>query len=174
MSNTNQILDLALAEIVSLKKIKFPGRPTLASRGLKDPGPKVTSETDAAGNWTSDTSYKIPSGPYPKKPARQIHTSKRPVAGAQLNPKRSPKPPNAGGSWQEVKATKLEKAIVLKELIMKAEPALGSGERFKRLTSKLSGQSGVTDPKALAAAIGRKKYGKQKFQELAAAGRKKS
>lgn len=31
----------------------------------------------------------------------------------------------------------------------------------------------VRDPKALAAAIGRKKYGRKRFQEMAAAGRKK-
>jgi hypothetical protein len=49
---------------------------------------------------------------------------------------------------------------------------LGTGTRFKQLASKLKKQ-GVRDPKALAAAIGRKKYGKKKFQQLAAKGRKK-
>lgn len=51
-----------------------------------------------------------------------------------------------------------------------AKPPLGSGERFKQLVSKLEKQ-GVKDPKALAASIGRKKYGKKKFQELAAKGK---
>jgi hypothetical protein len=37
----------------------------------------------------------------------------------------------------------------------------------------LASQEGVTDPDALAAAIGRKKYGKKKMAELAAKGRKK-
>jgi len=55
---------------------------------------------------------------------------------------------------------------------MKKKPKLGSGKRFKQLTSKLKKQ-GVRDPKALAAAIGRKKYGKAKFQKLAAKGKKK-
>ena len=41
---------------------------------------------------------------------------------------------------------------------------------FKRLTDKLKKQ-GVRDPKALAASIGRKKYGKKKFQEAAAKGK---
>lgn len=52
------------------------------------------------------------------------------------------------------------------------EPKLGSGLRYKRLVKKLAAE-GARDPKSLAAYIGRKKYGKKKFQELAAAGRKK-
>ena len=48
---------------------------------------------------------------------------------------------------------------------------LGTGARFKALTKKLSGR--VSDPKAVAAAIGRKKLGKDKFQQLAAKGKKR-
>mgnify|MGYP006908402223 FL=1 len=55
---------------------------------------------------------------------------------------------------------------------MKKKPKLGSGKRFKQLSAKLKKQ-GVKDPKALAAHIGRKKYGKKKFQQLAAKGKKK-
>ena len=54
-----------------------------------------------------------------------------------------------------------------------AKPALGSGGRFKALKKELAGKKGVKDPGALAAAIGRKKLGKAKFQALAAKGRKK-
>lgn len=43
---------------------------------------------------------------------------------------------------------------------------------FDRLKRKLAHKKGVTDPAALAAAIGRKKYGKQKFQQMAAKGKK--
>lgn len=50
---------------------------------------------------------------------------------------------------------------------------LGSGGRFKALTAKIGHKSGVRDPAAVAAAIGRSKYGKAKFQKLAAAGRKR-
>lgn len=50
---------------------------------------------------------------------------------------------------------------------------LGSGERFAKLKATLSGEPGVTDPGALAASIGRKKYGNTKFQKLSAAGKKK-
>jgi hypothetical protein len=53
---------------------------------------------------------------------------------------------------------------------MEKKPPLGSGERFKNLADKLQKQ-GAKDPKALAAYIGRKKYGKKKFQELAAKGK---
>ena len=50
------------------------------------------------------------------------------------------------------------------------KPKLGSGGRFKALTKKLS-KKGVKDPKALAAFIGRKKYGKKKFAMLSAKGK---
>ncbi len=47
---------------------------------------------------------------------------------------------------------------------------LGSGGRFKALSGKLKKQ-GAKNPDALAAWIGRKKYGKKKFQKLAAGGK---
>ena len=49
---------------------------------------------------------------------------------------------------------------------------LGTGARFKALKGKLA-KKGAKNPAALAAFIGRKKYGKKKFQGLSAAGRKK-
>jgi hypothetical protein len=51
-----------------------------------------------------------------------------------------------------------------------AKPPLGSGERFAQLKSKLAAK-GARDPGALAAAIGRKKYGKKRFQQLGQKGR---
>lgn len=51
------------------------------------------------------------------------------------------------------------------------KPKLGTGERFKKLEGKLD-KKGVSDPAALAAYIGRKKYGKDKFQSLAKKGKK--
>ncbi len=50
-------------------------------------------------------------------------------------------------------------------------PPLGSGERFEDLKTKLSGKKGVTDPAALAASIGRKKYGSARFQALSQGGK---
>jgi len=49
----------------------------------------------------------------------------------------------------------------------------GSGQRFKKLTATLK-KNGARSPQALAAWIGRKKYGKEKFQQMAAKGRKES
>lgn len=49
---------------------------------------------------------------------------------------------------------------------------LGTGQRFRKLTKQLAAK-GAKNPKALAAWIGRKKYGKKKMAELAAAGRKR-
>jgi hypothetical protein len=51
------------------------------------------------------------------------------------------------------------------------KPPLGSGERFAALQSELAGRPGVTNPGGLAASIGRKKYGKKRFQKLAAKGK---
>ena len=52
------------------------------------------------------------------------------------------------------------------------KPKLGSGKRFAALESKLAKQPGITNPGALAASIGRKKYGAKKFAKLAAKGKK--
>lgn len=51
---------------------------------------------------------------------------------------------------------------------------LGSGGRFAALKKKLAARGDVADPKALAAKIGQKKYGKASMQAMAAAGRKKA
>jgi hypothetical protein len=48
----------------------------------------------------------------------------------------------------------------------------GSGERFAAVEAAIAKRGGVKNPGAVAAAIGRKKYGKTKFQKMAAAGRK--
>lgn len=52
-----------------------------------------------------------------------------------------------------------------------AKPPLGSGQRFSALTQQLAKRPGVTNPKALAAYIGRKKYGAKKMGQLSAGGR---
>jgi hypothetical protein len=54
-----------------------------------------------------------------------------------------------------------------------AQPKLGSGERFAKLKAKLGKRSGVSNPGALAASIGRKKYGASKMAKMSAAGRKR-
>lgn len=54
-----------------------------------------------------------------------------------------------------------------------AKAPLGEGGRFAALKKKLGSKPGVTNPGALAAYIGRKKYGNKKFQALGAAARKK-
>lgn len=55
-----------------------------------------------------------------------------------------------------------------------AQAPLGSGQRFAALKSKLAGRPGVKNPGALAAAIGRKKYGTKKFAALGEKGRARS
>jgi hypothetical protein len=50
---------------------------------------------------------------------------------------------------------------------------LGGGGRYEKLVGQLE-KKGVRDPKALAASIGFKKYGKKKFLSLAAKGRRRA
>jgi histidyl-tRNA synthetase len=50
---------------------------------------------------------------------------------------------------------------------------LGGGGRYEKLVSSLESK-GVKDPKALAAHIGMKKYGKKGFLSLAAKGRRRA
>jgi hypothetical protein len=52
-----------------------------------------------------------------------------------------------------------------------AKARLGSGSRFRALERKIGHKHGVRNAGAVAAAIGRKKYGKARFQHMAAAGR---
>ncbi len=49
---------------------------------------------------------------------------------------------------------------------------LGSGRRFRSLERQLA-RRGARDPAALAAWIGRRKYGKRRFQSMATAGRRR-
>jgi hypothetical protein len=43
---------------------------------------------------------------------------------------------------------------------------LGGGGRFAKLESSLAGKPGIRNPAAVAASIGRKKYGPKKFASL--------
>lgn len=54
----------------------------------------------------------------------------------------------------------------------KRKPKLGSGKRFSALKGKLA-RRGAKNPGALAAYIGRKKYGKKKFGALGARARRR-
>jgi hypothetical protein len=51
------------------------------------------------------------------------------------------------------------------------KPKLGTGKRFASLKGKLASK-GATNPGALAAFIGRKKFGAKKFASLAKGGKK--
>lgn len=56
---------------------------------------------------------------------------------------------------------------------MARKPRLGSGARFKALKSKLAAR-GARNPGALAAYIGRQKYGATRFAKLSARGRRRT
>jgi len=50
---------------------------------------------------------------------------------------------------------------------------LGGGGRFAALKKKIAARGDVRNPGAVAAAIGRAKYGKARFQKLAAVGKQR-
>lgn len=54
---------------------------------------------------------------------------------------------------------------------MAKKPKLGSGKRFAAL-EKSAAKSGASNPAAVAAAAGMKKYGKVKMEKMAAKGKK--
>ena len=56
---------------------------------------------------------------------------------------------------------------------MKKSMKLGMGGRFQKLKGELS-KKGVRNPAAVAASIGRKKYGAKKMASMAAKGRKRA
>lgn len=68
------------------------------------------------------------------------------------------------------KTTVQQRANLAKALKEKGKAKLGSGSRFKELVAKLKAQ-GNKNPEALAAYIGRQKYGKAAFQAMSKAGK---
>lgn len=66
----------------------------------------------------------------------------------------------------------LENRISTKELLMAKNPKLGSGKRFEAVEKKARA-SGAKNPAAVAAAVGRAKYGSKRMAKMSAAGRKK-
>ncbi len=69
---------------------------------------------------------------------------------------------------------KMPNGKMMKNSAMKKKmPKLGTGERFRNLTTELAKKPGIKNPAALAATIGRKKYGKKKMSKLSMKGRMK-
>jgi hypothetical protein len=56
---------------------------------------------------------------------------------------------------------------------MARKPKLGTGKRFSSLVRSISRRGKVRNPRAVAAAIGRKKYGKRRMAKMAVRGRKR-
>jgi hypothetical protein len=55
---------------------------------------------------------------------------------------------------------------------MAKKAKLGSGARFKSLEKSIASRGGVSNPAAVAASIGRAKYGAKRFAKLSAKGRR--
>jgi len=79
--------------------------------------------------------------------------------------------------WTDSMKKKVKKALAGRRVARKAyeqakKKPVGEGSRFKAV-EKSAAAGGAKNPGAVAAAIGRKKYGNKRFQKMAAAGRKK-
>lgn len=72
-----------------------------------------------------------------------------------------------------IKKAPISKRRATRKKVAKVEKTskLGSGARFNAI-EKAAKASGAKNPKAVAAAIGRKKYGQKKMTKLASAGKK--
>ena len=57
---------------------------------------------------------------------------------------------------------------------MKKSMRLGGGGRFAALEKSIAKRGGVKNPAAVAASIGRKKYGAKKMAKMAATGRRRA
>lgn len=70
----------------------------------------------------------------------------------------------AGALGKDQEGGKKKKKVTKKEVEIVDEKYMG----FKKLKASIAAKGGVRDPGAVAASIGRKKYGKEKFQKAAA------
>lgn len=68
---------------------------------------------------------------------------------------------------------KTRRAARTKQKRVQKKAKLGTGKRFKAVAASAKA-GGARDPGAVAAAAGRKKYGKKRFQKMAAKGRKRT
>ena len=69
---------------------------------------------------------------------------------------------------------KKRRMLRVKQAKVQKTAPLGGGARFAALKASIAARPGVREPGAVAAFIGRKKFGKAKFQAMAAAGRRKA
>lgn len=76
--------------------------------------------------------------------------------------------------YKEVETAKAKKTPGKSMKPVGKKPKLGSGKRFAALESAIAKKKGVSNPKAVAAAIGAKKYGSAKMHKMATAGRMKA
>ena len=79
-----------------------------------------------------------------------------------------------GGKWNKVAGPFDSKGEAVKaaEKIEKGKSEAVEESKFEKLKNKLASKGDVEDPAAVAASIGRKKYGKEKFKRMASDGKK--
>lgn len=82
-------------------------------------------------------------------------------------------PEKVGDKMPRKKGTALAKAATAAYEKVKAKTKPGEGGRFKALTKAITAKGGVENPEAVAAVIGRKKYGKKKMESMAEKGKGK-
>jgi hypothetical protein len=151
MTKFSTLLDEILAEAVEKAKL-----------------PKPKSE-----NNNKKLHQKEPSQASPPKPKSEKHNStyhqdepvqfKKPVAPKEgKDGKVSEKDGQKEVNDQNEETSK----VALGDTDITEDAKLGSGERFKNLSKSISKEKGVKDPDAVAASIGRKKYGAKKMGQM--------
>lgn len=78
---------------------------------------------------------------------------------------------DCGGTCGEIGAD-MEDVEICEKAPATGAPMVAGGERFRKLANELALRGHVRNPAALAAWIGRRKYGARRFAEMAAAGRR--
>lgn len=106
----------------------------------------------------------------PFQPIDPVYVGLDPVFEAELAPFQPIDPPFVG--MEPVFNAELAPFQADESIYVGAERRLGSGARFRRLKRRLE-QQGAHDAEALAAWIGRRKYGAAKMVALARAGRRR-
>lgn len=101
------------------------------------------------------------------KPGDLLSASKKGIMMKKPKHKKAEKETKKEGKGESKMMEKREMVKMMKH----KKPKLGTGKRFAQLTKKLAGK-GAKNPKALAAFIGRKKFGAKKFAQLGSKGKK--
>lgn len=126
----------------------------------------------ASENKGSVSGVKQHNSPPRRAKMKQKPTRKQRVKKAAKGLKRAFPSDKQTGRATGLKLPKAKRQEARKAYQRAKKKPVGEGSRFKAV-EKSAKASGARNPAAVAAAVGRKKYGKKRMQRMAAAGRRK-